>query len=122
MIKKFNLFENNKFTKSTTSFSYNGKPPILTTDELNHLQEVENDKDRILQEYDIIVKIRKPNLPFIDIYRKVTPQMPRGVYDVHRKQFCMFFRGNELLDQYLSFESETFYDELDEVDYLLMTD
>jgi DNA-binding Lrp family transcriptional regulator len=121
MIKKFKLFEN-KFSKSSTTYSYGRDIPQLTEEEINHMNEVIEDSDRILQEYDLIVKIRKPNLPYIDIYRKETPQMPRGVYDVHRKQFTMFFRGDTLLDQYLMFQSDTFYDELDEVDYLLMTD
>ena len=122
MIKKFELFENNKFKRYSTSYSYGGNIPELTEEELNQLNEVENDKDRLLQEYDIVVRIRKKGLPFIDIYRKDSPQMPRGVYDVHRKKFTMFFRGNTLLEQYISFDSETFYDELDEVDYILMTD
>lgn len=98
MIKKFELFENNKFKRYSTSYSYGGNIPELTEEELNQLNEVENDKDRLLQEYDIVVRIRKKGLPFIDIYRKDSPQMPRGVYDVHMKKFTMFFRGNTLLE------------------------
>jgi hypothetical protein len=114
IVTKYKVFESNNFSD----------------DDIKLAQEIESKKDFIENEYELVVKHRQPfgdtiarrsGAKFFDISRYNDPHTSVGVYDIVNREFTLFWSEGKSLpfSKYLKIKSDTFFDQLERVYYLI---
>lgn len=105
----------------------------FSDDDIQLAKTIEDKKDSIKDEYELIINHRQPfgdtiarrtGAKFFDISRSNDPHTTVGVYDIVNKQFTLFWSEGKALpfSKYLVIKSDNFFDKIEEVYYKIFID
>lgn len=116
IVTKYKVFESNNFSD----------------DDIRLAQEIEDKKDSIKDEYELIINHRQPfgdtiarrtGARYFDISKDISGILSSvGVYDILNREFILFYAEGKYYHtqfSYIRIKSDNFFDQLERVHYLI---